>query len=77
MMTCDPSPCAYLVIHSNFAHTFNAPSPFRVSFGESVTITCESAKLRYIGLLKIFMTGIAHTELKEVNKCHFLTTKGP
>ena len=23
------------------------------------------------------MTGIAHTELKEVNKCHFLTTKGP
>ena len=23
------------------------------------------------------MTWIAHTELKEVNKCHFLTTKGP
>ena len=23
------------------------------------------------------MTGIAHIELKEVNKCHFLTTKGP
>ena len=25
----------------------------------------------------VYMTGIAHTELKEVNKCHFLTTKGP
>ena len=24
-----------------------------------------------------YMTGFAHTELKEVNKCHFLTTKGP
>ena len=23
------------------------------------------------------MTGFAHTEIKEVNKCHFLTTKGP
>ena len=32
---------------------------------------------RLIQVSLSFMTGIAHTELTEVNKCHFLTTKGP
>ena len=42
-----------------------------------ITETCMHAQNMPFRLFVTVMTGFAHTELKEVNKCHFLTTKGP
>ena len=46
---------------------------FKVFVNRSITCSSQFGEHHQL----ISMTGIAHTELKEVNKCHFLTTKGP